>query len=83
MNENFVRAVEIDWSRVAEESYLRGIGALNQVERVEFTAPVTFFVGENGSGNPRFWKRWRLRADSIPRAERGIIAFRHLIRIRN
>ena len=50
MNENFVRAVEIDWSRVAEESYLRGIGALNRVERVEFTAPVTFFVGENGSG---------------------------------
>lgn len=50
MNENFVRAIEIDWSRVAEESYLRGIGALNRVERVEFTAPVTFFVGENGSG---------------------------------
>ena len=50
MNENFVRAVEIDWRRVAEESYLRGIGALNRVERVEFAAPVTFFVGENGSG---------------------------------
>ena len=50
MNENFIRAIEIDWSHVGESSYLRGIGALMDVERVELTAPITFFVGENGSG---------------------------------
>lgn len=50
MNENFIRAIEIDWSRVGQSSYLRGIGALRDAERVELTAPVTFFVGENGSG---------------------------------
>lgn len=50
MNELFIRGVEIDWSRIDEYSYLREIEALSGVESIEFTRPVTFFVGENGSG---------------------------------
>ena len=45
-----IREVVIDWSRVDEGSYLRGISAISGVERIGFGHSVTFFVGENGSG---------------------------------
>ena len=45
-----IREVVIDWSRVDERSYLRGISAISGVERIGFGHSVTFFVGENGSG---------------------------------
>ena len=48
--ELFLRALRIDWGRIAPDSYLRGIGALAGLDRLDFHAPVTFFVGENGSG---------------------------------
>ncbi len=50
MNELFIREIEIDWSRVEPDSYLRGIEAIAGVERLSFSRPVSFFVGENGSG---------------------------------
>lgn len=40
----------IDWSRIDEWSYLRGIEALKGLESLRLKSPVTFFVGENGSG---------------------------------
>lgn len=45
-----VSGLTIDWSRIPENSYLRGIRALNGLEHLEFHQPVTFFTGENGSG---------------------------------
>ena len=50
MNELYIRCACIDWSRISIDSYLRGIEALNGLDRVEFSRPITFFVGENGSG---------------------------------
>ncbi len=50
MNEQFIRSLSIDWGRVGRDSYLRGIPAIRELGMLEFRRPVTFFVGENGSG---------------------------------
>lgn len=50
MNEQFVKGISIDWSRIDRDSYLRRIEALNGLDTLKFTKPITFFVGENGSG---------------------------------
>ena len=46
----FIRGLSIDWERVPQDSYLRGILALTRLESLEFTYDVTVFVGENGTG---------------------------------
>ncbi len=46
----FVKGAFIDWTKISEDSYLRDIDAIKNIERLEFRKPVTFFVGENGSG---------------------------------
>lgn len=46
----FVEGIEIDWSRIDEDSYLKTIEAIRSVDSLRFHKPVTFFVGENGSG---------------------------------
>ena len=50
MNNRFIRNIRIDWSLVEGDSYLRGIEALRNLEELEFTENISFFVGENGSG---------------------------------
>ena len=50
MNTQLIRSVFIDWDKINEDSYLRGIEALKGVKSIDFTQPVTFFAGENGSG---------------------------------
>jgi len=50
MNTNFIKSIHIDWDRVDEYSYIRDIEALKNLDSLQFTEPVTFFVGENGSG---------------------------------
>ena len=50
MNDQFIQGIIIDWNKIEEDSYLRNIEAINGLERLEFTKPITFFVGENGSG---------------------------------
>ena len=50
MNDQFIRQIIIDWNKIEKHSYLRKIPALCGLDRLEFTRPVTFFVGENGSG---------------------------------
>ena len=50
MNNQFIRSVLIDWRRVQPGSYLHSIPSLSGVEQIDFSSPVTFFVGENGSG---------------------------------
>ena len=50
MNDQFIRQIIIDWNKIEKHSYLRKIPALCGLDSLEFTRPVTFFVGENGSG---------------------------------
>lgn len=50
LNDQFIRQIIIDWNKIEKHSYLRKIPALCGLDRLEFTRPVTFFVGENGSG---------------------------------
>lgn len=46
----FLRGLSINWERIPQDSYLRGIPALSGPSPLSFCSPVTFFVGENGSG---------------------------------
>ncbi len=46
----FVDGLHIDWTKIDEDSYLRRIAALEQLEELTFTRSITFFVGENGTG---------------------------------
>lgn len=50
MNHQFIQSISIDWNKIDRYSYLRRIEALSGLERLDFTNPITFFVGENGSG---------------------------------
>lgn len=50
MDELFIKSVLIDWDKVERRSYLRQIEAIRDLDRLTFHKPVTFFVGENGSG---------------------------------
>lgn len=50
MNNQFIQKILIDWDRISQYSYLRHIEAIKNLGELEFTKPITFFVGENGSG---------------------------------
>lgn len=50
MNQQFIQGIKIDWSKIDRRSYLREIEAIRGVESLEFSKPITCFVGENGSG---------------------------------
>jgi len=50
MNNQFIRNILIDWNKIDENSYLRDIEAINEVNHIEFENAISFFVGENGSG---------------------------------
>lgn len=50
MNNQFIQKLFIDWDKIEEHSYLRAIESINHLRELEFTKPITFFVGENGSG---------------------------------
>ena len=49
-NNLLINSVMINWDKISRESYLRDIPAISGTDRIDFTHPVTFFVGENGSG---------------------------------
>ena len=50
MNPLFIRSVLLNWEQIHSRSYLRRIAALKGVDRIDFNQPITFFVGENGTG---------------------------------
>ena len=50
MNQLFIQGVQIQWEKIEEYSYLRRIPALQFEENLKFSYPITFFVGENGTG---------------------------------
>ncbi len=50
MSEPFINSIKINWDFPGLAGYLYRIGALRGLEELNFTKPVTFFVGENGTG---------------------------------
>lgn len=46
----FIREFTINWGGIDKHSYLLDIEALKEINEFVFTNPITFFVGENGSG---------------------------------
>ena len=46
----FVKELKIDWDAIAPGSYLRSIKTIASINRLAFHSPITFFVGENGTG---------------------------------
>lgn len=46
----FLQGLKINWNKLDQDSYLRQIPAIGQLQELEFTAPITFLVGENGTG---------------------------------
>ncbi len=48
MDANFIRQIKL--GEVDTSLYPYSIPAVKQIESIQFTSPVTFFVGENGSG---------------------------------
>lgn len=50
MNHQFIQNIAIHWDMIASDSYLWNIEAIRDVNSLAFTKPITFFVGENGSG---------------------------------
>ncbi len=50
MNRQFIQRIQIHWDKIDKYSYLRQISAIKNLRSMEFRKPITFFVGENGSG---------------------------------
>ncbi len=48
--ELFVKELKIDWDAIAPGSYLRSIKTIAGINNLAFHSPITFFVGENGTG---------------------------------
>lgn len=46
----FIRNAHIQWNEIEGMTYLKEIPAIRKIDDLEFKAPVTFFVGENGTG---------------------------------
>ena len=50
MNQQFIQRLSIDWDKIEKDSYLRNIESIKELEQLIFEKPITFFIGENGSG---------------------------------
>ena len=50
MNDLFIQKISIDWGTITEDSYLRQIDALKNMQSLQLSKPITIFTGENGSG---------------------------------
>jgi predicted ATPase len=50
INQQFIRSVKLHKDRLGLESYVTKLAILRDIESIEMEKPVTFFVGENGTG---------------------------------
>ena len=50
LNDNYIQGFRIDLDRIPEDSYIRKIETLKDIKEFKFDKPITFFVGENGTG---------------------------------
>lgn len=72
MNTQFIKGLSIDWNRIAPYSYLREIEALHDLKNLEFTSPITFFVGENGSGKSTLLEAIAIAAGFNPEGDKQL-----------
>lgn len=49
----YIDRIRINWDKVSPDSYLTRIPAISLLQELAFRRPVTFFVGENGTGEGR------------------------------
>lgn len=54
MKNMFINDIRIKWEEVDDFSYVRTIPAIASIDELAFEKPITFFVGENGSGKSTF-----------------------------
>lgn len=50
MKDLLIRGIEIDWNLISDDSYVRDIPSIKDINALGFRSNVTFFTGENGSG---------------------------------
>ena len=81
MNSNFIQGLQIDWSRIPEGSYLRGIPALRSLNELSFMQPVTCLVGENGTGKSTLLEAIAVAAGFNPEGGTRNFRFPPMIRI--
>jgi predicted ATPase len=48
--ELYIKGISIDWDKISQSSYLRDIPSISNMTTLNLHKPITFFVGENGSG---------------------------------
>lgn len=48
--ENYISKIEINWKSIPKSEYCSSIKSINKINEIFLTHPVTFFVGENGTG---------------------------------
>lgn len=46
----YIGDISIDWEKIPSDSYLRDIRSIASIDMLSLNKPVTFFVGENGTG---------------------------------
>lgn len=50
MNNYFINQITINHDLIEQDSYLNDITIINSLDTLIFDSPITFFVGENGTG---------------------------------
>ena len=46
MNQQFIQGISIDWKKIDEDSYLRKIGAIRDIDTLMFEKPIIFLSGK-------------------------------------
>lgn len=72
----FLNGVELDGKPfTGKDSYLNEIPSIQQLRRLDFSKPVTFFIGENGSGKSTLLEAIAVAFGFNPEEDLGISAF--------
>ena len=81
----FLKSVEVrDWTAQDAAQFPFSIGVIASLHELTFTSPVTFFVGENGSGKSTMLEALACAADSVTvgsesvRTDKTLAPLRHL-----
>ena len=56
MNDQFIQGVIFDWDKIDKDSYLKGIRAFKEVEKLDFNKPITFLLEKMAVVNQLCWK---------------------------
>ncbi|KKX51354.1 hypothetical protein [Sphingobacterium sp. IITKGP-BTPF85] len=65
----YLKSVENTKPHVDRISYPYNIPSIHSLDKLTFRSPVTFIVGDNGSGNLLLSNQLRLSQDLMPKVE--------------